>query len=347
MAFEPLCSVVRSVAHYVPERIVTNEDMSAFMETSDSWIAERTGIRQRRFAAPDEPSSALGIKAAHLALERAELRVTDIDLIVAATLSPDFYFPGVGTLIQSKMGMPTIPALDIRAQCSGLVYGLSTVDAFIRSGQAKRVLLVCTEVQSSILDLTTRGREMAVLFGDGAGALVIEAAPCKNTATGKLTVASGQRGIIDSLLGSDGSGAELLCLKAPGTATSKFIKPSDLEEGAQYPKMEGRTVFKHAITRMTETVVALLDRHGLKPADLDLLIPHQANARISEMVREKLELPEDKVFNNIARYGNTTAATIPICLSEAEAQGKLKKGQLIVTVAFGAGFTWGANLVRW
>lgn len=334
-----LAAKIVSVAHYVPERCVTNDDLSMYMDTSDAWITERTGIKERRFIEHEGvTTSMLGERAAQRALEQAGWLPSDVDLIVVATLSPDLYFPGVGVLLQQRLGCRTIPALDIRAQCSGLVYGLSCIDGYVKSRQARRVLLVCAEVQSPVLDLTTRGREMAVLFGDGAGALCIEA----------IDVATeGETGIIDSYLGSDGSGAEVLCMKLPGTATPGFIRTSDIEEGRVHPQMEGKVVFKNAVTRLLETAHTLLKRNGLLPGDIGLIIPHQANLRINEMVREQLGLPAERVFNNIHRYGNTTAATIPICMSEAVAEGRLQRGDLVMTLAFGAGFTWGGNIIKW
>jgi len=334
-----ISSVVRSVAHFVPSRVVTNDELSKFMDTSDAWITERTGIKERRFIENDSVSTAaLGVAAARQALTKAGWAAESVDLIVVATLSPDYYFPGVGVMVQQRLGCRTIPALDIRAQCSGLVYGLSCVDGYIRSRQASRVLLVCAEVQSPVLDLTTRGRDMAVLFGDGAGALCIEASESSDD--------SG-RGILDSFLGSDGNGADVLCMKLPGTARPGFITSSDIEEGRVHPQMDGKLVFKNAVTRLIETAETLLKRNKLSASEVDLVVPHQANLRINEMVREYLKLPPERVFNNINRYGNTTAATIPICMSEAVEQGRLKPGQLVMTLAFGAGFTWGGNLIRW
>lgn len=336
-----LRAVIRSVSHYVPERRVTNTDLSQFMETSDEWITERTGIKERRFVDTETTTADLGERAARSALEKAGWGPHDVDLIVVATLSPDYYFPGVGVMLQQRLGCRTVPALDIRAQCSGLVYALSCIDGYVKSRQAKKVLLVCSEVQSPVLDLTTRGREMAVLFGDGAGALTLEAVEV--VGDGDLA----QRGIIDSYLGSDGSGADVLCMKLPGTARPGFIKTSDIEEALVHPKMEGKVVFKNAVTRLLETAQILLSRNKVSPAQVDLVVPHQANLRINEMVREQLKLPPERVFNNIQRYGNTTAATIPICLSEAVAEGRLREGSLVLTLAFGAGFTWGGNLIRW
>lgn len=331
-----LKSRIRSVSHYVPERRVTNDDLSKLMETSDSWITERTGIKERRFVDTTcGGTSELGEHAARIALERAGWNAQDLDLIVVATLSPDFYFPGVGVMLQQKLGCRTVPALDIRAQCSGLVYGLSVVDGYVKSRQAKKILLVCAEVQSPVLDLTTRGRDMAVLFGDGAGALTIEA------------VEGGEHGVIDSVLGSDGSGAEVLCMKLPGTATPGFISADDVQQSRVHPSMDGKLVFKNAVTRLLETAGSLMQRNKVTAEEIDLIIPHQANFRINEMVRAQLGLPPEKVFNNIHKYGNTTAATIPICMSEAVAEGRLKEGALVMTLAFGAGFTWGGNLIRW
>ena len=338
-------TVVRSVGHYLPTNVITNDKLSEHMDTNDAWIQERSGIKERRFISPGQTTSELGINAANMALEKAGLQPSDIDMIVAATLSPDYYFPGIGTLIQKKMGMKTIPALDIRAQCSGLVYGISTADAFLRTGKAKRILLVCAEVQSMVLDMSTRGREMAVLFGDGAGALILEAEKCTDAEF--PTVKNKQSGVIDCILGGDGSGAEVLWLRSPGSATPGFVSPEMIENHEMHPRMEGKVVFKHAVTRMIETASMMLERNGLKPGDIDLLIPHQANLRINEMVREKLGVSPERVFNNIQKYGNTTAATIPICMSEAQEAGRLKKGDLVMTLAFGAGFTWGSNLIRW
>jgi 3-oxoacyl-[acyl-carrier-protein] synthase-3 len=311
------------------------------MDTSDAWIIERTGIKERRFVEHEAVSTAdLGERASRIALAKAGWSPEDLDLIVFATLSPDYYFPGVGVMMQQRLGCRTIPALDIRAQCSGLVYGLSCVDGYVKSRQAKKILLVCAEVQSPVLDLTTRGRDMAVLFGDGAGALTIEAV---ESDASNLK----QRGIIDSVLGSDGSGADVLCMKTPGTAVPGFISQDDIAQARVHPYMDGKVVFKNAVTRLIETASTLISRNGITPDEIDLVLPHQANLRINEMVRTQLGLPPERVFNNIQRYGNTTAATIPICMSEAVEQGILREGSLVLTIAFGAGFTWGGNLIRW
>jgi 3-oxoacyl-[acyl-carrier-protein] synthase-3 len=344
--FQQFRTVVRGVGKYLPENEVTNTELAKTIDTSDDWITERTGIRARRIAPKGMTTSFLAVEASRNALAHAGVTPKDIDLVIAATLSPDYFFPGIGSLVQHKLGMNCVGALDIRQQCSGFVHGLSMADAFIRSGQARRVLLVCAEIQTTIMDMTTRGRDMAVLFGDGAGAIVLEGESVSSPA--ELPRADNAvRGVIDNIMGGDGGGAEHLIMRAPGTSSPDFISASDIEEGRRWPHMEGRTVFKHAITRMCEATETLLTRNGLKAQDVSLVLPHQANMRINEMVREKLGLPPEKFFNNIHKYGNTTAATVPLCLAEAVEEGRLKKGDLALTVAFGAGFTWGANLIRW
>jgi 3-oxoacyl-[acyl-carrier-protein] synthase-3 len=336
-------SVIRGVGHYVPENIVRNADLEKVMETTDAWITERTGIKERRFETDGIPTSSLAQKASEKALAQAGMKAEDVDMIIAATLSPDYYFPGIGVLLQRNMKMAHVPALDIRAQCSGLVYGLATADAFIRSGQAKRILLACAEVQHPVLDMSTGGRDMAVLFGDGAGSLILEAVEDSE----RPTVANAKRGVIDSIIASDGTGAEVLAMKIPGTAKAKFITEEDVKDRTYQPRMDGKVVFKNAITRMVQVANALCERNGVKPADIAMVFPHQANFRINEMVRESLGLAPERVFNNIHKYGNTTAATIPISMSEAVAEKRVKEGDLVLTLAFGAGFTWGANLIRW
>lgn len=336
-------SVIRGVGHFVPEKVVTNFDLEKIMDTSDAWITERSGIKERRFTEDDVLTSDIAVAAAEQALKSAGKTAQDVDMVIAATLSPDYFFPGIGVIIQKKMGMRNVPALDIRVQCSGFVYGLATAHAYIRSGMAKTILLSCAEIQHPVLDMTTKGRDMAVLFGDGAGALVIEAQPDSEVATVNNKVS----GVIDSLLGADGGGAENLTMRSPGTATVGFIQMNDVINKTYQPHMDGKQVFKHAITRMVETANILLQRNGLKADDIQMLFPHQANLRINEMVREYLKISPEHVFNNIHKYGNTTAATIPIAMSEAVAAGKVKKGDLVMTLAFGAGFTWGGNLLRW
>lgn len=346
--YQPYRTVVRSAAHYVPERVMTNHDMTRLMDTSDAWIFERTGIRARRFADVEngQSTSHLALEASRRAIATSGLDPKDFDLVIASTLSPDYFFPGLGVMVQHGLGMRTVGAYDIRQQCSGFVHGASMADAFIRSGIARRILFVCAEIQSTIMDMTTRGREMAVLFGDAAAALVLEGEPVGKE-TEWPTAKNGVRGFIDHVIGGDGGGAEHLIMRTPGTSSPKFIAPEDIDGGSRWPKMQGQAVFKHAVTRMCESAETLLERNGITSTDIDLVVPHQANMRINEYMREKLGLPPEKVFNNIQKYGNTTAATVPLCLSEAVEEGRLGKGDLVLTVAFGAGFTWGANLIRW
>lgn len=335
---------IEGVGHYVPEKIVTNDDLSHLMDTSDEWIRERTGIETRRNAGVEMGTSDLGVLAAKQALERAGRDISEIDLILAATLSPDYYFPGIGVMIQNKLGAKDVPAMDIRGQCSGFSWGIATADAFLRSGQYQRILVVGAELQSRVIEYSNRGRNVSVLFGDGAGALILS-----QEKEGPATIDNGRSGVIDSVMGSDGSGAELLAVTRPGVSANNpdFLSAKEAEEKAYLPYMDGRQVFKHAVRRMMEACFTLLKRNGLTTEQVDLLIPHQANLRINEMLREKMGLPPEKVFNNIQRYGNTTAATLPLGMSEAEMEGKLKRGDLLLTVAFGSGFTWGANLIRW
>lgn len=340
-----LNSVIRGVDYYVPKRVVSNDDLAEFMDTSDEWIRERTGIRERRFAASDQGTSDLAVAACSKLLEKLAFDPKDLDLILMATISPDHYFPGVGVQVQERIGAGNVPAIDVRGQCSGFSWILSQADAYIKSGMYKKVLVVGAELQSRLMDITTRGRNVGVLFGDGAGALLVEAQAADKAALPSNT----QRGIIDHKLGSDGSGLNLLAMLRPGLGanTSTFASPEEIAVDPFAPTMDGRAVFRNAVRRMSECTSALLKRHGLTSSDIDLLIPHQANMRINETLRQKLDLPPEKVHNCIERYGNTTAATIPIGLGEACELGKLKKGDLVVTVAFGSGFTWGANLIRW
>jgi 3-oxoacyl-[acyl-carrier-protein] synthase-3 len=320
---------------YVPERVVTNDDLAQLMDTSDEWITERSGIRERRWV-PDGMSGAdMARRAAEMALEDAGMSAGDLDAIVLATLSPDHFFPGTGVFLQRELGLEGIPALDVRAQCSGFVYGLSVADAWIRAGQYRTILLVGVEIQSTGLDVTTRGRDMAVLFGDGAGAAVLAATDDPD------------RGVLSTHLHADGRHAEVLWGEFSSSKHHPRITEEIMAAGRHYPTMEGREVFKHAVGRMPEVVEEALSANGLTTEDIDLLIPHQANLRISEMVRRRLGLAEERVVNNIDRYGNTTAATIPIALAEAVRDGRLQGGNLLCLVAFGSGFTWGAALVRW
>ncbi len=337
-------SQIRGVGCALPPHIVTNDELATHMDTSDTWIRERSGIIQRHHVTDGIATSHLAIEASQNALKQAGLKGEDLDFILAATLSPDYFFPGLGVQIQHGLGCRTIPAMDIRVQCSGFSWGLATADAFMRTGKYKRLLLVGAEIHSRIMELSNRNRNFSVLFGDGAGAVILETHSGSEAPSAKNNI----RGMIDHEMGSDGSGAEMLILRRPGNAGEPTFQDMGEERSmASLPHMEGQAVFKNAVTRMSEVLTELLTRNGLTAADLDLLIPHQANLRITEMLRKKFELPEEKVVSNIHLYGNTTAATLPLCMNDAQNDGRLVPGKLVATVTFGAGFTWGANLIRW
>ncbi len=324
-----------STGFYVPERVVRNDEFTQWMDTSDEWIRTRTGITERRWVADGQTGADMAFEAAMLALGRAGMKPADLDCIVYATLSPDYFFPGTGVFLQRKLGVPNIPCLDVRNQCTGFLYGLSVADAWIRTGQYKRVLLVGAEVHSTGMDLSTRGRDLAVLFGDGAGVAVLG------------PTADSGRGVLSTHIFADGNYAELLFCDAPASARRPRLGQRDLDEGRIFPVMQGKEVFKHASTRMPESVKLALESNGLKPEDIRLLIPHQANLRISEMVQKLLGLRDDQVYNNIQRYGNTTAGSIPIALDECVQAGRLSRGDLLILAAFGSGFTWGSAAIRW
>jgi 3-oxoacyl-[acyl-carrier-protein] synthase-3 len=331
-------SKIIGVGHYVPDNIVTNFDLMQYMETSDEWIQERSGIIERRFIKePYELSTAhMGFEATKIAIERAGIKADEIDLIVFATLSSDYYFPGPGVKIQQMLGIGNIGAIDVRAQCSGFVYALSVADQYIKSGMYKTVLVVGSETQSSALDKTTRGRTTAVLFGDGAGAAILRA----HNTEGK--------GILSTHLHSQGEHAEKLYMKSPGTGKEKIVYKGiedDIVETNAF--MDGQFVFKNAVVRMEEAVMEALNANNLSLDDLNMLLPHQANLRISQFVQRKLKLSDDRIYNNIQRFGNTTAATIPIMMSELWEQERLIEGNLYALVAFGSGFTWASALIRW
>lgn len=329
-------SRITGVGHYVPEQKVTNDDLSKVMETSDKWISERTGIRERRYMAEGtDTTSSMGTKAALKAIERAGIEVDAIDMIVFATLSPDYYFPGSGVLTQRELGLKDIPALDIRQQCAGFVYGLSIADQFIKTGMHKNVLVIGSEVQSKLLEQSNRGRNVTVLFGDGAGAVIVSRTETDNC-------------ILSTHLHADGENAEELALQYPGTAKEGYwITDEMIKDGDFLPHMNGPLVFKTAVVKFPKVIQEALDANNLTIEALDLLIPHQANLRIAEFVQRQLKLRDDQVFNNIQKYGNTTAASIPIALSEAWEEGKVKEGDLICLAAFGSGFVWASALLRW
>jgi 3-oxoacyl-[acyl-carrier-protein] synthase III len=324
-----------ATAFHVPERIVTNDDLAQLMDTSDEWIVQRSGIKTRHWVSDGETGAGLATAAARKALTKAGMRAGDLDCIVYCTCTPDHFEPGNGVFLQRELGLTDIPAIDVRNQCSGFIYGLSVADAWIRTGQYRRVLLVGAEVHSRGLDRTTRGRDTAVLFGDGAGVAIL--GPTDDPS----------RGVLSTHLYADGRHAEDLWVDAPGLAHDPYISEELIRQGKHRAVMDGREVFKSASLLMPQSVAAALAANGLEAADITLLVPHQANLRILEMVQKAIGLRDDQVYTNIQKYGNTTAASIPIALDEALCNGRLKRGDLLVLTAFGSGFTWASAAVRW
>lgn len=327
-------SRIVGMGHFVPERVVTNDELSQQMETSDEWIVQRSGIRERRWVEGNVGASDLALPAALQALAEAGRTVADVDLILFATLSPDLNFPGSGCILGAKLGIPGVPAMDIRTQCTGFLYSLSTADAMVRSGMANCVLVVGSEVHSSGLDISTRGRDVTVLFGDGAGVAVVAASDDTS-------------GLIDHELHADGRYAEILMVEAPASRLTPRLTKEMMDEGRHFPKMDGKAVFKHAVEKLPALVHSLLGRNGLTLADIALLVPHQANMRINELVARHLGLGPERVMHNIQKYGNTTAGSIPIALHEAALEGRIQKGDLVLLAGLGAGLTWGGTLLRW
>lgn len=333
-------SKITGLGYYVPENIVTNDDLSKIMDTNDAWIQERTGIQERRHIVKGkDTTTSMGVKAAKIAIERSGIKNEDIDFVVFATLSPDYYFPGPGVAVQKELGLRTVGALDVRNQCSGFVYAVSVADQFIKTGMYKNILVIGSEVHSVGLDMTTRGRGVSVIFGDGAGAAVLSRSEDNST------------GILSTHLHSEGQHAEELILKAPGMGgrwVTDILAENDKEnDESYYPYMNGQFVFKNAVVRFSEVINEGLAANNLEVSDIDMLIPHQANLRISQFIQQKFKLTDDQVYNNIQKYGNTTAASIPIALTEAWEQGKIKKGDTVVLAAFGSGFTWGSVIMKW
>jgi 3-oxoacyl-[acyl-carrier-protein] synthase-3 len=332
-------SKITGLGKYVPENVVTNHDLSKMMDTSDEWIQERTGIKERRHIKKGDgnTTAVMGFKAAKIAIERAKINKEDIELIVFATLSPDYYFPGCGVQIQDMLGIATCPALDVRNQCSGFVYALSVADQYIKTGMYKNVLVIGSENHSGGLDFTTRGRNVSVIFGDGAGAAVVSR--CEED----------KSGILSTHLHSEGKFAEELSLIGPSTLkwVPELIEEDPQENIPYYPYMNGQLVFKNAVVRFSEVIMEGLNQNELSPNNIDLFIPHQANLRISQFIQKKFRLKDEQVQNNIQKYGNTTAGSIPIALTEAWEEGKIKKGDLVVLAAFGSGFTWARAIIRW
>ena len=333
-------SKIIGLGYYVPKNVVTNDDLSKIMDTNDAWIQERTGIQERRHVikGDGDTTTTMGVKAAKIAIERSGIDKNDIDFIVFATLSPDYYFPGPGVLVQRDLDIKTVGALDVRNQCSGFVYALSVADQYIKTGMYKNVLVIGSELHSHGLDMTTRGRGVSVIFGDGAGAAIVSREE------------DNQKGILSTHLHSEGQHAEELSLIAPGMGkrwVNDILEDNDPNDESYLPHMNGPFVFKNAVVRFSEVIIEGLKANNLEAKDIDMLVPHQANLRISQYIQNKFGLGDDLVFNNIMKYGNTTAASIPIALTEAWEQGKIKSGDLVVLAAFGSGFTWGSAIIRW
>ncbi len=328
-------SRILGIGMSVPKRVVTNHDLSKVMETTHDWIVERSGIEERRWVSDGETGASLATAASQEAIKKAGLEPKDIDLIVYATLSPDYFFPGTAVFVQRNLGIKNIPCLDIRQQCTGFIYALSIADQYIRSGMMKHVLVIGSEVHSTGLDISTAGRDVTVLFGDGAGAAVL----------GRAT--DDKHMILSSHIHADGTEAEILWTEYPASAHDPRISAEAMAERKHFPVMNGKKVFKHAVTRMPEALMEGMVENKLTLADIDMVIPHQANLRINQMMAKMIGLPDDKVHNNIQKYGNTTAATIPICMHEAIELGKIKPGHTVALVAFGAGLTWGSVFLRY
>jgi 3-oxoacyl-[acyl-carrier-protein] synthase III len=328
-------SRIAGIGMSVPSRVVTNHELATKMETSNDWIIERTGIEERRWVSPGETGAQLASAASREAIERAGIQPKDIDLIVYATLSPDFNFPGTAVFVQRELGLKEIACLDIRQQCTGFIYGLSIADAYIRAGMFKNILLIGSEIHSTGLDISTAGRDVTVLFGDGAGAVVVSRAT------------DDRHMILSTHVHADGSEAEILWTEYPASARNPRITLEAMQERKHYPVMNGKKVFKHAVTRMPAAIMEGMIANGLKLDDIDMVIPHQANLRINQMVAKMIGLPDERMHNNIQKYGNTTAASIPICMHEAIELGKIKPGNLVCLVAFGAGLTWGSAFLRY
>lgn len=325
---------ISGIGYSVPDNIVTNKDLEKLMDTSDEWIVERTGIKERRWVKEGIGTSDLAVEASEKAIEMAGLTPKDIELVICATLTSDYFFPGAAVLVQDKLGMNTIGAFDIKAACSAFIYGLSIADQFIKTGQVKNVLLIGAEVQSTGIDVTTRGRDMAVLFGDGAGAAVLQPA-------------DGESAILSTHIHSQGKFAKYLWSEMPTILEKPCMSHEMLDAGRQYPQMNGREVFKNAVARFPEVIMEALNANNLKVDDIDLFIPHQANLRITQFVAKRLGVGMDRMYSNIQRFGNTTGASIPIALSEAYNEGVINAGDTLILAAFGSGFTWASAAIKW
>ena len=332
-------SKISGLGYYVPDNVVTNDDLSKLIDTNDEWIQERTGIQERRhIIRGEDTTTSMGVKAAAIAIQRSGISKDEIDFVVFATLSPDYYFPGPGVLVQRDLGLRTVGALDVRNQCSGFLYALSVADQYVKTGMYRNILVIGSEVHSTGLDMTSRGRGVSVIFGDGAGAAVISRETDLN------------KGILSTHLHSEGQHAEELAVIAPGMGKrwiTDILADNDPNDESFFPHMNGQFVFKNAVVRFSEVILEGLNANNLQVSDINMLVPHQANLRISQFIQQKFKLSDDQVFNNIQKYGNTTAASIPIALTEAWEQGKIKSGDIVVLAAFGSGFTWASAIIRW
>lgn len=331
-------ATIKSTGRYIPSRLVTNDDLTKMMDTSDAWIRERTGVEQRYWVPEGENigASDLGLEASKIALDKAGWKAEDLDLIIFATLSPDIFFPGPGCLLQHKLGLTSTPTIDIRQQCTGFLYGQSIADAYIRSGLANKILFVGSEVHSTGLDKTTRGRDVAVIFGDGAAAVCFEGIETdKNT------------GIISTVLHTAGEFAESLMLELPASRLPERGLLDNPDIARLYPSMNGSKIFKLALRRLPEVTMEVLEKAGMSLEDIDMFIPHQANLRINEAYQKTLNIPDEKIYNNIQKYGNTTAATIPLALDELIEMGRVDTTKsTLLFVALGAGLTWAASIYK-
>ena len=327
-------SKIIGMGFHVPDRVIKNSDLKQWMDTSDEWIQERSGIEERRWVTEEEATSDLALAASKNALTMAGIESEEIDLIIVATISPDYFFPGVANQLQAALRLRTVGTFDIKAACSGFIYALSIADQFIQTGQHKTILVIGAEAQSKFVDLSTRGRDMGVLFGDGGGAAILQRSDDGS-------------GILSTHIHSEGADMKNLWMEAPGTSGNNWMHNKTLEEGNHRPYMNGREVFKNAVRRFPEVINEALEANNLSLEDIKLIIPHQANFRISQAVAKRLGVGMDKVYSNIHKYGNTTAATIPIAITEALAEGKIERGDNIILAAFGAGYTWASAAIRW
>ena len=327
-------SYIKGMGYYVPDRVIDNSYFTDFMDTSDKWIRERTGIEERRFAAPNQGPSDIAIPAVEMALKNSNLNTNDIDFIIFATSTPDYYIPGAGCLIQDKMNFNNIGSLDIRNACSGFIFALSIADQYIKAQTYKNILVIAAEVQSTAMDLSNDGRDTAIIFADGAAAAVISST-------------TDDKGILSTHLHSNGKYAKELWVEAPSSKNKPRLNQDILNQGKHFLKMNGKEVFRHAVKLFPDVIMEGLRYNNLTTEDIDLLIPHQANLRISKMIQKKLQLTDNQVVSNIHKYGNTTAASVPIALCESIMDNKLKKGDILVLAAFGSGFSWGSAILKW